>query len=804
MRKFTLFLMSLFLSVGAMAQTTQKVEINLTTKAGQPGYVSSPHDHAVINPDSEWDKGGVAALIDGSADTHFHTAWENVPAGPHYFQVYLGEENTIGDFSFNYVSRKDARSDFPSEFTIKGSTNGNDFELIKVINIDMPSTAEAAAGESYSFDVTGVTKEYRYLRFEVTNTKSYDDAGYRTYFHAAEFDLFKIVTEETERADYVHNTGSMNRKQGEERGLTTFTLTDGTNSLEVSNIQDASSRTAPVYVDKSSVKFTTTQGATLSFSAFSYTGSWMHAYAYVDYNNDYKFILENNNNGEGEGEIVSYNYYDGNDITGATASQSGAMSSEHNGSKTLPAFTLPANLAPGEYRMRIKIDWNNLDADYGASDIAANGGCQCDITLVVEESAANSEAKAELKDAIEELDAFLASISVGNCITQYSTSIVSPEAQIEGVKNFYNTINSETTIESIEECTAAVREIKESYKENVLEDGKFYHIRSVAYENGYVYASLSDEKPTDDREERNGILWKATTAPSNTAIWKCEIINDVIYFKNIHTASYMNGLRSQSPGALSETEKAPITIEKFGDGQVKFMVNGEQAHAQNSADGYHNFVPWPGEKGSASAWYIEEATAGVQPHTLTVGAAGYATLMLGYNTTIPAIDGEDCGVFVATVEGEYAVLKEIEGVLPANTAVIVKAAPDDYTFTYTTETAIVEKNALRGTLYDKNIAEAAYVLGIRDGVVGLYRATTTGEAEGTFLNNANKAYLPMTDGVNAASYSFRFEGEGTTGINEVKGENGEVKAIFDLTGRRVEAITAPGIYIVNGKKVLVK
>jgi hypothetical protein len=38
----------------------------------------------------------------------------------------------------------------------------------------------------------------------------------------------------------------------------------------------------------------------------------------------------------------------------------------------------------------------------------------------------------------------------------------------------------------------------------------------------------------------------------------------------------------------------------------------------------------------------------------------------------------------------------------------------------------------------------------------------------------------------------------------VKGESGEVKGVYDLTGRKLEQITAPGVYIVNGKKVLVK
>jgi hypothetical protein len=43
-----------------------------------------------------------------------------------------------------------------------------------------------------------------------------------------------------------------------------------------------------------------------------------------------------------------------------------------------------------------------------------------------------------------------------------------------------------------------------------------------------------------------------------------------------------------------------------------------------------------------------------------------------------------------------------------------------------------------------------------------------------------------------------------TGIENVNGENVKVKAIYDLAGRRIDAITEHGIYIVDGKKVLVK
>ena len=48
-----------------------------------------------------------------------------------------------------------------------------------------------------------------------------------------------------------------------------------------------------------------------------------------------------------------------------------------------------------------------------------------------------------------------------------------------------------------------------------------------------------------------------------------------------------------------------------------------------------------------------------------------------------------------------------------------------------------------------------------------------------------------------------YEFTGVTGIESVNNESSE-KVIYDLTGRRVETITKAGIYIVNGKKIIIK
>ena len=276
------------------------------------------------------------------------------------------------------------------------------------------------------------------------------------------------------------------------------------------------------------------------------------------------------------------------------------------------------------------------------------------------------------------------------------------------------------------------------------------------------------------------IDWNSNTAATRE-LW--------VYGKN---TAYTN------PTELYNASTDGDKLAEIACGTTEFVIEGDYEYIglrSGSGAMYLNSIE--------ITWVVEEP----ESYTLTVTDAGYATLFLDFPATIPAFEGDDAGAYIVTgvKDGNWLNLEKVESVLPANTGIIVKANEGDYTFTYSTdEAADVTGNLLKGTIATTSVEGEAYVLGYTESrtAVVFGKAKMNGTS---WVNNAYKAYLPVSAlpaGANAAYYSFRF-GEGTTAIENVEVEN-EVKAIFDLTGRRVEAITAPGIYIVGGKKVLVK
>ena len=271
--------------------------------------------------------------------------------------------------------------------------------------------------------------------------------------------------------------------------------------------------------------------------------------------------------------------------------------------------------------------------------------------------------------------------------------------------------------------------------------------------------------------------------------------------------------------ALTTTGSGNVTLTE--DGTSLFITGTSAPGALNATDGFclrnpnsANYINanysaaklahW-GATDAGSTFMVIEPTESLD---VEITAAGYAT----YYWNLPAYIPEGVQAFVVNeLNGTYAIMNEITGTIPANTGVVLKGSADAYSFAVahyvTEETATaVRGNKLRGSVASTDITPAEnttyYVLANGTEGVGLYKDELDG---GTFRNNANKAYLPVvveTEANAAASYSFNFDWAGTTGIEGVVAEGAENGAIYDITGRRVKAITAPGIYIVNGRKVV--
>lgn len=230
----------------------------------------------------------------------------------------------------------------------------------------------------------------------------------------------------------------------------------------------------------------------------------------------------------------------------------------------------------------------------------------------------------------------------------------------------------------------------------------------------------------------------------------------------------------------------------YDRGNVAWKLNGSKvsfekidASAPNTSDAF--------------AFQAIEATYVLPLHDSEADNAAFATTCAPFNF---AIVGDDVKAYAGklSADGKELDMKEIEGNVPANQGVILKAAMGVRKVTVkVVNTADAIDNDLKGTNDEMTDLSQVYVFG-RDNVtrhVGFYTAA------GAAALPANRAYLdkPAQEAVNAVAMNF---GNGmVTNINTaISAQSADNAPIYDLSGRRVQRTVKGSLYIKGGRKFM--
>ena len=197
--------------------------------------------------------------------------------------------------------------------------------------------------------------------------------------------------------------------------------------------------------------------------------------------------------------------------------------------------------------------------------------------------------------------------------------------------------------------------------------------------------------------------------------------------------------------------------------------------------------------GSDISYLSSVAVTYPKTHTyVDVTSVGYRTFASG--SALDFTGGvEGLTAYRATVSGDNVSFVEIDGAVPAGEGMLLKADEGRYYIPLATGTPDAIENAFVGVTTATEVEAGIFVLMNEDDVVGFYKT------KNAFTVGANTAYLPAT----TTARNFIGLDNETTGISAalMNGErvNGEV---YNLNGQRV-AQPAKGLYIVNGKKVII-
>lgn len=288
-------------------------------------------------------------------------------------------------------------------------------------------------------------------------------------------------------------------------------------------------------------------------------------------------------------------------------------------------------------------------------------------------------------------------------------------------------------------------------------------------------------------------------------------------------------------GGKTKFRVVPLVVTSYTDYPIKFSSTWGSVNAYS----YYNDIPlqgiWPGESlsstsGSCSATLhalpgskviftnglggddnktveldivrngVYSKANGLSHITVAISDAGYATF-----SSEKSLNFNDQGVnaYVASISLENKVVLSKHNKVPYNNGVLLKGDEGTYDIPITDSPDDISTNKLMASVTETAVAASTagtyhYVLANSSGI-GFYNVATA------TTSGAGKAYLE-TDVELASEASARvawvFDDE-STGIENVKQNVKANNEYFNIAGQR-DAQPTKGLYIVNGKKVIIK
>lgn len=459
------------------------------------------------------------------------------------------------------------------------------------------------------------------------------------------------------------------------------------------------------------------------------------------------------------------------------------------GSRNTETYTL-SGIEAGQYVLRYFVCNKSLD-----HEITNTSG---DISVV---GLDRGLTEAEMEALIEVANSAYSETSLG-----YPTESATTRTTLYEKMTTAN--NNKTSLQAFEELQAALDAFYAETNVVLPESGKAYTIKAWW------------------KNKQWPMTWSSTMyKPVNggtAAVFVCQEIDGKYIFVS-DNGYYLGWEADGKTGSTSDTyaDGQQFTVEKASTGsnvsglQTKDFfglfslksnnlttINGDHYLMYNSSnDTYANGQP--GSKyysdGAHTVYFTLEEYEGYTTNTFSVKSTSefnetyVATYFAPYATTLPT----GYAAYKATsTDGTNVSLVQLEGDIPANTAVLV-TGPAQETVTVGLSTAnptAPTDNLLFGYASQTPVTSNEGIYALANGTDGIAFYHYTGA---NYL--AGKAYLNAA-GAGARSLVFDFGTE--TAIESIQGaENAANAVVYDLAGRRVNG-AQKGLYIVNGKKVI--